>query len=152
MRVFIAGVMQADRTDRFIEAQDYRSKITAALQQQLPGVQVLDPFALHPNSVEYDDEQARETFLSLTKLAGTVDLLIAYLPKPSMGTAMEMWQAHQSQAYIVAVTPFVHHWAVRFTANEVLPDLETLLAHIENGRIPHILQSRTRVDAYPVAD
>lgn len=152
MRVFIAGVMQADRKDRLLEAQDYRRKITQALQERIPEVQVLDPFALHPNSVEYDDEQARQTFLSLTKLAGTADLLIAYLPKPSMGTAMEMWQAHQSQAYIVAVTPYVHHWAVRYTANEVLPDLETLLAHIENGRIPHLLQSRVKVDAPSVAD
>lgn len=152
MRVFIAGVMQADRTDRFIEAQDYREKITHALRQKLPDVQVLDPFALHPNSVTYNDEEARTTFLTLTKMAGTADLLIAYLPKLSMGTAMEMWEAHQSQAYIVAVTPFVHHWAVRYTANEVLPDLETLLAHIENGRIPHLLQSRGKVDAHPVAD
>ncbi len=152
MRVFIAGVMQADRSDRFIEDQDYRGKISLALQQSLPGVQILDPYALHPNSVDYDDEQGRQTFLSLTKLAGTADLLIAYLPKPSMGTAMEMWEAYQSQAYIVAVTPFVHHWAVRYTANEVLPDLATLLAHIENGRIPQLLQSRVKVDAPPVAD
>jgi hypothetical protein len=143
MRVFNAGIMQADRTDRFIESQDYRHEITEALRRQLPEVQLLDPYALHPNSVDYDDEQGRETFLSLTKLAGTADLLIAYLPKPSMGTAMEMWEAHQSQAYIVAVTPYVHHWAVRYVANEVLPDLNTLLAHIENGRIPQLLQSRT---------
>ncbi len=152
MRVFIAGVMQADRTDRFIEAQDYRGEISRALRQRLPDVQILDPFALHPNSVDYDDVQARATFLSLTKMAGTADLLIAYLPKLSMGTAMEMWEAHQAQTYIVAVTPFVHHWAVRFTANEVLPDLDTLLTHIENGRIPQLLQSRAKVDAPSLAD
>lgn len=152
MRVFIAGVMQADRTDRLLEAQDYRQKISQALQRMSPEVEILDPFALHPNSVSYDEETARNTFLHLTKLAGTADLLIAYLPKPSMGTAMEMWQAYQSQAYIVAVTPYVHHWAVRFTANEVLPDLETLLAHIENGRIPQLLQARAIVDAPPVAE
>ncbi len=142
MRIFIAGVMQADRTDRLLEAQEYRHQITQALHQYAPGVEIIDPFALHPNSVAYDEARARETFHTMTRLAGTADLLIAYLPKPSMGTAMEMWQAHQAQTYIVAVTPLVHHWAVRFTANEVLPDLETLLAHIANGRIPHLLPLR----------
>ncbi|MCA9932871.1 MAG: hypothetical protein H6662_04000 [Ardenticatenaceae bacterium] len=150
MHVFIAGVMQADRTDRYIESQDYRAQIGQALRQHIPDVQILDPYSLHPNSVDYDDETARNTFLSLTKLAGTADLLIAYLPKPSMGTAMEMWQAFQADTYIVAVTPYVHHWAVRFTANEILPDLQTLLAEIENGRIPQLILNR--VDALPIAD
>jgi len=151
MHVFIAGIMQADRTDRFIESQDYRAQIGQALRRHIPDVQILDPYALHPNSVDYDDEKARSTFLSLTRLAGTADLLIAYLPKPSMGTAMEMWQAFQANTYIVAVTPYVHHWAVRFTANEIMPDLDTLLAEIENGRIPQLLLNR-KVDAPPVAD
>jgi len=33
-----------------------------------------------------------------------------------------------------------------------LPDLETLLADIENGRIAHILRQRKPVDAPPLAD
>ncbi len=152
MRIFIAGVMQADRTDHLIEAQEYRHQITQALRQHAPGIEIIDPFALHPNSVTYGEKQARETFHTMTRLAGTADLLIAYLPKPSMGTAMEMWQAHQAQTYIVAVTPLVHHWAVRFTANEILPDLETLLAHIANGRIPHQLPLWPKVDVPPVGD
>lgn len=152
MRIFIAGVMQADRTDHLLEAQDYRRQITEALRQHAPAAEIIDPFALHPDSVSYGESQARETFYTMTHLAGTADLLIAYLPKPSMGTAMEMWQAHQAQAYIVAITPLLHHWAVRFTANEVLPNLEILLAHIANGRIPHLLPLRPKVDAPPIGD
>ncbi|MDV7392209.1 hypothetical protein RZS08_12675, partial [Arthrospira platensis SPKY1] len=68
------------------------------------------------------------------------------------GTAMEMWQAYQAHAYIIAVTPFVHHWAVRFTANEILPDLESLLAAIADGRIQRLLNARRQVDAPAVAD
>lgn len=143
--VFLAGVMQGARLDRDIHAQDYRVRITEALCNCMEDVTIVDPWAQNPNSVEYDEERARETFLTMTALAGEADLLIAYLPTVSMGTAMEMWQAYQAGAYIIAITPYVHHWAIRFTANEILPDLETLLEEIENGRIRRILDARAPV-------
>lgn len=138
MHVFIAGVMQGERRDDQIETQDYRSRIAQALQTTIPGVTITDPFALNPNSVNYGEEQARSTFLTMTKKAGEADLLIAYLPQVSMGTAMEMWEAYQAGVYIIAVTPHVHHWAIRFTADEIVPDLDSLIEMIGNGRFAHI--------------
>lgn len=152
MRVFLAGIMQANRRDNQIESQNYRVRITAALNSHSRDIEIVDPWALNPNSVNYDAEQAHQTFHAMTKLAGTADLLIAYLPEVSMGTAMEMWEAYHRNTYIIAITPFIHHWAIRFTANEILPDLDTLLAEIENGRIPNLLQTLTTVDAPTVAD
>lgn len=148
LRVFIAGVMQANRRDTQIESQSYRVQITAALKKQIPDVRIIDPWAENPNSVNYGDEQARHTFLTMTNKASEADLLIAYLPLPSMGTAMEMWQAYQGgQTTIIAITPFVHHWAVRFTAHHILPDLAALFVLLENGRflqeiIPQALANR----------
>lgn len=142
MHVFLAGVMQANRSDHLIEAQDYRVLLTEALQAHVPDVHISDPWALNPGSVYYDEQRARQTFHAMTQLAGEADVLLAYLPLPSMGTAMEMWQAHNAGAYIVAVTPFVHHWAIRFVADEILPDLEALEAAIENGRIYRWLNKR----------
>lgn len=151
MHVFIAGVMQGERLDDQVDDQHYRTRITEALQTHLPDVQIIDPWALNPGSVNYDEVRARRTFLDMTVLAGTADLLIAYLPTVSMGTAMEMWQAHQSETYIIAITQRVHHWAIRFTADEILPDIETLLAKIENGSFSRLLQGR-RVDDRMDAD
>lgn len=135
MHVFIAGVMQGERRDDQIDSQSYRLRIAEALRNHVPGVTITDPWALHPDSVRYDADMARHTFLNMTRRAAEVDLLIAYLPNLSMGTAMEMWQAHQAGVHIIAVTPFIHHWAIRFTADEILPDLESLIAHIEAGRL-----------------
>ncbi len=141
MHVFIAGIMQAERRDKQIESQDYRIRITQALQDAIPNVVITDPFALNPDSVNYDDERARHTFLTLTKKASEADVLIAYLPQVSMGTAMEMWEAYQAGVYIIVVTPFIHHWAIRFTSNEILPDLDSLIEGIGNGRFAHITQN-----------
>ena len=150
MHIFIAGVMQGKRLDDQVDDQSYRVRITDALHTYMPEAQISDPWALNPSSVSYDDETAQKTFMAMTALAGTADLLIAYLPTISMGTAMEMWQAYQSGAYIVAVTPHVHQWAIRFTADEILPDLDSLLASIENGSLTRVLTERqvdVRVDA-----
>ncbi|MCB8945171.1 MAG: hypothetical protein H6658_15605 [Ardenticatenaceae bacterium] len=152
MHIFIAGVMQGVRQDDQIDDQFYRIRIRQALEAYVPGVRITDPWALNPESVYYDDNQARHTFLTMTQEAGRADLLIAYLPRPSMGTAMEMWEAFRTQTYIIAVTPLVHHWAVRFTANEIVPDLDSLLGAIENGRITQLLTSLTKVDAPTLGD
>ena len=46
MRIFIAGIMQGSRTDKGIDAQDYRHEITQILQKHISGVEVVDPLAL----------------------------------------------------------------------------------------------------------
>ena len=88
----------------------------------------------------------------MTARAGEADLLIAYLPNVSMGTAMEMWEAYRSNTYIIAVTPHVHHWAIRFTANEIVPDLNSLLELIQSGHLNDIIGDHTVVDSPPHAD
>jgi hypothetical protein len=95
--------------------------------------------------VQYTQDQARQTFLHYTAAAAEADILIAYLPCVSMGTAMEMWSAYCAGRYIVAVTPFIHHWAILATANEILPDLETLLAYIESGRLVEVARKSSNL-------
>lgn len=142
VRIFLAGVMQANREDHLIEDQHYRLRLAALLREELAVVEILDPWALNPNSVAYDDARARHTFLTMTRKAAEVDLLIAYLPQPSMGTAMEMWQAHEAGVAILAITPFVHHWAVRHTAREILPDLASFEDYVRDGRLRVLLRAR----------
>jgi len=146
MKVFIGGVMQGARRDDQIDSQVYRVRIAEAFQQYAPEISIIDPWALNPNSVNYEDGLARDTFLSMTRKVKEADLMIAYLPQVSMGTAMEMWEAYNAGIYIVAVTPYLHHWAVRFTASEILPDLDALLTEIENGRLPQLIHAALSVE------
>jgi nucleoside 2-deoxyribosyltransferase len=139
MHIFLAGIMQGSRQDHLIESQDYRLLITEALQRHVPGVTITDPWAMHPESINYDPETARRVFHSLTAVAAEADVLIAFLPQASMGTAMEMYQAYQAGKHIIAVTTLVHQWAIRFTASEILPDMEALLDYIESGRLASYL-------------
>jgi molybdopterin converting factor small subunit len=137
--VFIAGIMQGSRSDHLIGAQDYRQRITDALETYYPEVIVSDPYALHPESVNYEMDRVRETFESLTTLAGQADVVIAYLPMASMGTAIEMWTAYNANKYIIAVTELKHNWVVKVTADQVVPDLDGLLDLLASGQLASVL-------------
>ena len=139
MQIYIAGVMQGSREDHLVNIQDYRPMIADALEKKYANVTVIDPFALYPESFNYDINQARKTFEDEMVLAAEADMLIAYLPEASMGTAIEMWVAHKAGKRIVAVTPLAHNWVVRLTADEVFPDLQSLLSAIDDGRLVRLM-------------
>jgi len=134
MEVFIAGIMQGSREDHLIVDQDYRTLITKTLAENIKGVSIVDPWILEPDSVNYDREKARRTFLTNTKLAAKADVLIAYLPQASMGTAIEMWTAFEARVPIISVSSLKHNWVIGVTSDLTLPDLESLLDYIKSGR------------------
>ena len=133
MRVFIAGIMQGSRRDGRIDAQDYRREINQIVRRYVPEVEVLDPFALHPDSVAYSPEQAKQTLLELAALAGQVDVLVAYVPSASMGTAIEMWNAYQSGVRVYTISPLVDNWVVSFLSERIFPDITAFSAFVASG-------------------
>ena len=144
LRIFFSGIMQATRSDDQIEDQHYRVRLRQAFQTCLPDIHITDPWAENPGSVNYGEEKARHTFLSMVRSAKDVDLLVAYIPVASMGSAMEMWHAFENGVYVITISPMKHHWAIRFSSHEIFPDLDTFLDLLQNGRfineyIPKIL-------------
>ncbi|MCP4541095.1 MAG: hypothetical protein GY832_28505 [Chloroflexi bacterium] len=133
MRVFIAGIMQGSRTDREIDTQGYRNEIAQILENYVPQVEVIDPLELHPNSVSYGPEQAKQTLLELAALAGRVDVLVAYVPLASMGTALEMWHAYQSDTQIYTISPLTNNWVVYSLSDRVFPDMAAFVTFVANG-------------------
>ncbi len=139
MRVFIAGIMQGSRLDRYIDDQGYRQVIAAAVRRHDPAAEIVDPNDLHPNGVDYDDPLARRTLLALLDLAAQVDLLVAYVPTASMGTAVEMWQAFRAGIPVVTVSPLGANWIVRHLSAAVLPDLAAFEAWVDDGGLGRLM-------------
>jgi len=133
MRVFISGIMQGSRIDGKIDSQGYRYEIARMLRCHVPEVDVLDPFELHPDSVTYGPEQAKQTLLELFALAGQVDALVAYVPSASMGTAIEMWSAYQSSVPVYTICPLADNWVVRSLSKRVFPDMAAFAAFVASG-------------------
>jgi molybdopterin converting factor small subunit len=140
-RIFIGGIMQGSRRENTIDTQDYRRLIGACLRQHLPGVEVVDPFELHPDSVNYDRAEARRTLINLAQAAGRADAVIAYVPQASMGTALEMWEAYRAGRPIFAISPMNHNWVIQCLSARVFADIDEFCAFVANGDFERSLRS-----------
>jgi hypothetical protein len=133
MQVFIAGIMQGSRLDRYIDEQDYRRIITEAILARHPNAEIVDPNELHPGGVDYGDSLAKATLLEMADLAAQADLLVAYAPRASMGTAIEMWQGFQARIPVVTISPMAANWVVKHLSAHVLPDLDAFRSWVADG-------------------
>ena len=68
-------------------------------------------------------------------MCGEVDVLLAFLPSASMGTAIEMWEAHQHGAAIFAISPMRHNWAIKYLSHGIYADEAEFLAALQSGEV-----------------
>ena len=139
MQVFIAGIMQGSRLDRYIDAQDYRRIIAGAILDRYPDWEVVDPNEIHPNGVDYDDHEAKATLLEMAGAASRADLVVAFAPQASMGTAIEMWEGHRSGKPLVTISPMSANWVVRHLSDVILPDLAAFESWVAGGGLSRLL-------------
>mgnify|MGYP000200466149 CR=1 FL=1 len=145
-RVFVAGIMQGSRRENDLDAQDYRRIIGEVLRAHLPQVEVIDPLELHPNSLTYDLDAARETLIGMAATAGAADAVVAYVPSASMGTALEMWEAYHHSKPVFTISPLRHNWVVQALSTRVLDDLEQFTEFVRAGEFERMLRDNRRAD------
>lgn len=135
MRIFIAGIMQGSHREAALHDQDYRPVLQEALACAFTDADVYDPLADHRESLEYDPQQARRVFLQHNEMCREVDLLVAFVPHASMGTAIEMWEAYRAGVPVITISPLEHNWAIRFTSDLIYPTIEEFVAEAKSGRL-----------------
>ena len=133
MKFFLAGIMQGSLQEPRLHAQDYRGYLKDLIKDHFPEAEVYDPLADHGQSIDYDEHTGREVFMTHNRMCGTVDVVLAFLPEASMGTAIEMWEAHRHGRVVIAISPLVHNWAVKFCSHAIYPDLTSFESAVRDG-------------------
>jgi hypothetical protein len=144
MRFFLAGIMQGSHLGAVLHNQDYRPRLGALLAAHFPEAEVYDPLADHQNSLDYDDELGRRVFLHHAELCGQVDVVLAFVPQASMGTAIEMWEARRHGRVVLTVSPLAHNWTVKHLSHRVYADLEQLEAELDSGAVRRLIEEALR--------
>jgi len=137
--LFIGGIMQGSIHAMAVHDQTYRDEIAAVVCRHHPEVEIVDPLKLHPNSVTYSREKAIETFLGGLDRAAEADILVAYLPQASLGTALEIWRAYEAGKPVFVISPMYNNWTLWATATQILPDLEAFAAFVAEGGLQDYL-------------
>ena len=139
LQVFLAGIMQGSLAAKALHDQGYRHTLSELLAEYFPEAEVYDPLARHRQSLEYDRGTGQQVFWSHNLMCRHVDVLIAYLPEASMGTAIEMWEAYRHGAVVLTISPLKRNWVVRFLSHAVFSDLQEFAQAIRSGKVREIL-------------
>jgi hypothetical protein len=140
MRIFLAGIMQGSHRGAALHDQQYRGRTKDLLAECLPAAEVYDPLADHANSLEYGDLKGLDVFLHHNRMCGEVDVVLAMVPEASMGTAIEMWEAHRNGRVVVTVSPMKRNWAVKFLSNILYADEQELEQALRSGELARQLK------------
>ncbi|MCE9548515.1 MAG: hypothetical protein K8T25_23820 [Planctomycetia bacterium] len=144
MRIFLAGIMQGSHRTAVLHDQHYRGRLKQLLIAHLPGADVYDPLADHANSLEYGEMLGREVFFHHNRLCGEVDVVLAFVPEASMGTAVEMWEAYRHGRIVISISPLTHNWAIRFLSDIVYPDEAAWEQALTSGELARQIEKLRR--------
>jgi len=139
LRFFLAGIMQGSHLGAVLHNQNYRQQLSDLLRAAFPGCSVYDPLADHGQSLEYDEVTARQVFYRHNRMCREVDVVIAFVPEASMGTAIEMWEARRVGRVVLAISPLLKNWAVKYCSSYIFPDLEAFAAAAESGKLAELV-------------
>ena len=147
MRIFLSGIIQGSHAGTQIHDQDYRDELKEIIREWLPAAEVVCPIDRHPNGIAYGPEDSRRAFFGLVEEAAAADIVIAYIPEASMGTAIEMWEAHKAGRPVVTITPLRHNWVVNLLSARVFGTAAEFAAFIQVGGLEELASPTARKDA-----
>jgi len=124
-KVFLAGIIQGSARDKSIIAQDYRGQIKGIIAEFMPDWEVYDPYDGHEGSVHYDIVKGEAVFRNSLEELERCDLLIAYLPSASLGTAIEMWESCRLGIPVWTITEMKDNWVVRFCSERIFANVDS---------------------------
>jgi hypothetical protein len=146
MEVFLAGIMQGSMVEAKICSQDWREPISRAILRHLPLANIYCHYSRHRGSIGYELESIHRVFEDGVRRASECDVLVAYLPSASMGTAIEMHEASRAGAAIVTISPMAANWVVRAYSDAVLADIESFGAFVAGGGLCRLLEAKGRAE------
>ena len=135
MRIFLAGIMQGSHRSAALHDQHYRGRLKELLVEHLPDADVYDPLADHAKSLEYGDNKGRDVFYHHCEMCTETDVVLAFIPEASMGSAIEMWEAKRNGRAVITISPLVHNWVIKFVGHHNYPDEKTFVEALTGGEV-----------------
>lgn len=138
---FLAGIIQGSLLDLNVHDQTYRHTIEILLKAHFPNSRIFCPVKNHPNSPSYNDEEAARIFFEHIEILKQSHCLIVYLPEASLGSGIEMWEAHHQKIPIVTISPMTTNWIVRILSTVVCEDIDAFQKFVEGGKMNNLLRN-----------
>ena len=141
MKIFLAGIIQGSLVEEAIHAQDWRIPITQIVNKYIPNADIYCHYTQHPNSIDYTGEKIRETFDDGVQRCRDADLVIAYLPSASMGTAIEIYEAYNTGTKVLTITKMAANWVANLYSHEIFADYDDFEYYLQAGKLDSLMNN-----------
>jgi hypothetical protein len=145
MKVFLAGIIQGSLAEPEIHRQDWRDEFKSVLARRLPQADVYCHYTLHPASIQYELPAIRGTLAEGNRRAAECDLLVAYVPEASMGTAIEMYEAARAGAVVLTVSPLKVNWVIRAYSDRIFADARELENFLASPELQALMEAKRKM-------
>ena len=105
-----------------------------------PQAEIVDPYAMFPDSVDYDRTRARQVLFEMGEEAASADIIIAYLPSASMGTALEMLRAYDNGGTILTISPMATNWFIWGLSKQIFSTLEEFCTWVRGVQLTDFIE------------
>eukprot|EP00770_Monocercomonoides_exilis_P003050 MONOS_3031.1-p1 / transcript=MONOS_3031.1 / gene=MONOS_3031 / organism=Monocercomonoides_exilis_PA203 / gene_product=unspecified product / transcript_product=unspecified product / location=Mono_scaffold00067:72968-73768(+) / protein_length=148 / sequence_SO=supercontig / SO=protein_coding / is_pseudo=false len=114
-------------------SQDYRKELQEFIKSCDKEAVIVDTFDIcdHPELLEKDDE-IRHVFEYNVQKAVESDIVVAFVPSASMGTAVEICSAWKAGKTVYTISPLKENWTIRLYSTQVFPTMEEFKTFYSN--------------------
>ncbi len=142
MNIFLAGIIQGSKVAAEIHDQDWREPIRQAIARHIDNAEVYCHYCEHPNSITYQLPEICTTLADGIQRAADADLLIAYVPSASMGSAIEMYEAARNGAIVLTISPLAANWVIRAYSDRLFANVEQFEAFLASGELAALIANK----------
>jgi len=142
MKIFLAGIIQGSIAEPSIHDQGWRDRIKGILARYLPEAEVYCHYSRHPHSITYDLPEIRSTIAEGNRQAREADVLVAYVPTASMGTAIEIYEAARHGRVVLTISPLSVNWVLRAYSDRIFDDIEAFEEFLRSGGLGGLIEAK----------
>lgn len=137
---YISGMMQGSQNGLRIHDQRYRIEIKTAIKTFFPESKIVCPFEIFSSRKNIFSKNIEKEFTKMVELAGQADVVISFIPEASMGSAVEIWTAHNKGRIVIAISKMKNNWLLISGADIIIPSIKALYNLFKNGWLEKKLQ------------
>jgi hypothetical protein len=144
VEIFLAGIIQGSLIEAEIHDQGWRERICHILSRHVPHANVYCHYSRHPDSIGYDLARVRETIEEGIRRAARCDVLVAYCPSASMGTAIEIYEAARNGAVVLTISPLKANWVLRAYSDRMFDSIGAFEAFLGGDGLEGLAAAKKR--------
>ncbi|MCD4656478.1 MAG: hypothetical protein K8S87_02925 [Planctomycetes bacterium] len=133
IKIFVSGIVHGSR-ENDVYPQCYRKRIVDVIEKSWQSAIVICPTIVNSKSLTESVTETAKAFEQQLSLLKKSNIVVAYIPEASMGTAIEIYNASMRGKYVVTITPLISNRMIRMFSHDIYDSVDSFEHACEIGK------------------